>query len=161
VRRDPTLRLLAAYPVLHHALRQREVPDGAGGRVSPHQATVLAHLDKSAAQTLSELAAAVGVAMPTMSLLVDRLVHAGLIRRERDSDDRRRVALRLTAAGDRAAAARSLVDPERVRALLASLAPGERAASVEGVVTLANAARRLAGAGDGKEPTGKRGGKPS
>ncbi len=139
---DPHGRLLALYPVVHHALRQREVTE-AGQRLSAHQATVLAHLDRATSHTLTELAGAIGVALPTMSLLVNRLVDLGFVRRERDPGDRRRVALRLTAAGLRAAAARSLLDPERVRALLDLLSPDERAAGVDGLATLAKAARRL------------------
>jgi DNA-binding MarR family transcriptional regulator len=78
-----------------------------------------------------------------MSLLVDRLVRAGFIRRDRDPADGRRVALRLTDSGSRAVRTRSLLDPERVRALLASLPADERSAAVAGVLTLARAARRL------------------
>ena len=39
--RDPVALVLAAYPVLHHALRQRDVRAVGPGRVSAHQATVL------------------------------------------------------------------------------------------------------------------------
>ncbi len=141
--RDDDTRLLALYPVVHHALRQRAVTDPGGARLSPHQATVLAHLDRAAAHTLTELAGEIGVALPTMSLLVDRLVRHGFVRRERDAEDRRRIALRLTGSGVRAAAARSLLDPNRVRAALDLLTPEERAASLEGLATLAKAARRL------------------
>ncbi|MBM4187285.1 MAG: winged helix-turn-helix transcriptional regulator [Gemmatimonadetes bacterium] len=143
MRRDPVRQLLAAYPVLHHALRQRVVDDGAGGQLSVHQATALSHLDRVHASTLSDLARAMGVALPTMSLLVDRLAKAGMVRRERDDDDRRRVALRLTPAGERAARTKALIDPDRVRLLLASMAPADRSSSIAGVVSLAQAARRL------------------
>lgn len=154
--RDPVARVLAAYPIVHHALRQRDVVDpsgggggggagaaGAPGRLSIHQATVLAHLDRVASVTLTELAGRIGVALPTMSLLIDRLVRGGLVRRERDPADGRRVALRLTGAGARAAASRSLLDPDRVRALLDVLTAEERSIGVDGLVTLARAARRL------------------
>ncbi len=141
--RDPVAAVLAAYPVLHQALRQRDLA-GPAGRVSLHQATVLAHLVGTVPRTLSELAALMGVALPTMSLLIERLVRAGLVVRDRDARDGRRVSLRLTEAGGRAARARSVVDPERVRALLATLTPAERSAGVQGLTTLARAAERLA-----------------
>lgn len=150
--RDPVRQLLVAYPVLHHALKQRAVGDGTGGQISAHQATVLSQLDRAEPSTLSELASVMGVALPTMSLLVDRLTKAGLIRRDRDGDDGRRVALRLTTAGERAARASSLLDPERVRQLLASLSQPDRAASVAAVLTLAQAARRLAPADRSRSP---------
>lgn len=141
--RDPVATVLAAYPVLHHAVRQRDLKTAAGGKVSPHQATVLAHL-AAAPLAVSQLAAQVGVALPTMSLLVDRLEGAGLVRRDRDPGDGRRVLLALTDAGARVVRGRSLLDPDRVRALLALLPAEERAAGVDGLVTLARAAERLA-----------------
>lgn len=142
--RDAESRLLTLYPVVHHALRQRAVTDPTGHRLSVHQATVLAHLDRATSHTLTQLAGEIGVALPTMSLLIARLVDLGFVRRERDPEDGRRVALRLSAAGLRAAAARSLLDPERVRALLDLLTPEERSAGVDGLATLAKAARHLA-----------------
>lgn len=140
--RDAVSQLLAAYPIMHQALRQRDLATPAGRHLSTHQATALAHLDRTAAQTLGDLAHQMGVALPTMSLLVDRLVKAGMIRRDRDPADGRRVALRLTPAGVRVVTQRSLLDPGRVRALLSKLTPEERALGVEGVATLAKAARR-------------------
>lgn len=141
--RDPVTQVLTSYPVIHHALRQREVQAGGAG-VSAHQATVLAQVDGAAGKTLTELAAAMGVALPTMSLTVDRLVAGGWLERARDPADGRRVSIRLTEAGQRMIKTRSLIDPERVRALLASLTPAERAAGVLGLTTLARAAQRLA-----------------
>jgi DNA-binding MarR family transcriptional regulator len=139
----PESELLALYPVLHHALRQRAITDPGGRRLSAHQATVLAHLNRTASQTLTELARQLGVALPTISLLVNRLVGVGLVRRERDPRDGRRVALRLTAGGVRAVAARSLLDPSRVHALFGLLSADEQAAALAGLATLVRAARRL------------------
>jgi DNA-binding MarR family transcriptional regulator len=149
-------RVLAAYPLVHHACRRREVSDPGGRhRVSAHQATVLAQLDPAAGLMLTELAGRMGVALPTMSLLVDRLARAGLIRRERDPHDRRRAVLRLTPRGEQVRSSHSLLDPERVRALLARLTARERAQGVAGLVTLARAARQLAEVGPAPtEPSG-------
>lgn len=155
--RDAVTQLMTAYPILHHALRQREQVAVSGERVSAHQATVLAHLDAEDGQTLTELATTLGVALPTMSLLMDRLVRAGLVHRERDPADGRRVALRLTDVGASIVQAQSLLDPDRVRALLATLSSRERAAGVEGLVTLARAARRMADAAAQMPPSSKRG----
>ncbi len=136
--------LLSSYPIVHHALRPRD-PAGAGqGKLSEHQATILAQLDRAEPRTLTELAALMRVALPTMSLLVEKLVGGGLVRRDRDPGDRRRVLLRLSAAGERTLAGRSLVDPIRVRALLGVLNPAERVQGAEGLAVMARAARRLA-----------------
>ena len=151
---DPVARVLRTYPVLHNACRQRQTPGARGrGRVSSHQVSVLAQLDRRTSCTVSVLAAAMGVSLPTISLLVDRLARAGLIRKDRDPSDRRRIQLRLTAAGERVVQSRSLLDPDRVRVLLASLTPDELTLGVEGLATLARAARRM-GAGPVDGTTG-------
>ena len=143
--KDPVAQLLTAYPVLHHALRQRSVrgigPTAAA--VTDHQATLLAQLDQSTGRTMTDLAVAMGVALPTMSLSVDRMEALGLVKRERDPSDGRRVALRLTDAGARLARNGSLLDPARVRALLATLSPAERSAGIDAFITMARAAQRL------------------
>jgi len=140
---DPVRQVVDALPVLHHAVRSRADRRTGEGQVSDHQVTVLGQLDRAEPSTLTELAGRMRVALPTMSLLVERLVRAGLLRRDRDTADRRRVLLRLSAAGGRLLAGRSSIDAGRVRALLAGLTPAERAAGVEGLTTLARAARRL------------------
>jgi len=142
---DSVALVVAAYPVIHQACRQRGVTaPGRGPTISPHQATILSHLDRREGVTLTELAQAMEVALPTMSLTVTRLETEGLVRRERDAADRRRTALRLTAAGERLRLAASLLDPDRVRTLLDSMTPEERSAGVAGVLALARAARSLA-----------------
>jgi DNA-binding MarR family transcriptional regulator len=149
---DPVTRVLRTYPVVHNACRQRRVAGARGrGRVSAHQVSVLAQLDRRTPYTVSVLASAMGVSLPTISLLVDRLVRAGLIRKDRDPADRRRIQLRLTAAGERVVESRSLLDADRVRALLGSLTPEELTLGVEGLATLAQAARRM-GAGPVGDP---------
>ena len=150
--KDPVAQLLTAYPVLHHALRQRDVRAGglSGDTVTDHQVTLLAQLDQAAGGTMTDLAQAMGVAMPTMSLSVDRVEGLGLVKRERDPADGRRVTLRLTEAGLRLARSRSLLDPARVRALLAGLTSAERTAGIDAFVTFARAAQRL-----GRPPRGQ------
>lgn len=93
---------------------------------------------------MTGLAGMMEVALPTMSLLVDRLQRAGLVRRDRDPADGRRVLLQLTEDGAKAVRGRSILDPDRVRSLLGSLTPAERASGVDGLVTLARAAQKIA-----------------
>ena len=142
---DPVARVLEAYPLIHHACRQRRVRL-AGRAVSAHQATILAQLGRDTELTLGQLAQRMGVSLATMSLLVERLVRAGLIRRERDPRDGRRLRLTLTSTGARIRLAQSLLDPERVRQLLGLLTPAERAVGADGLDTLARAAQALGGA---------------
>src|SRR5215831_13168973 len=67
--------------------------------VTSHQATLLAVISSTPGLSLRELAETEGISAPSMSGHVDRLEAAGLIRRVRSSDDRRRVGLELTKEG--------------------------------------------------------------
>jgi DNA-binding MarR family transcriptional regulator len=68
--------------------------------VTGGQATLLAQIEKHGSIGLGELAAGEGVSPAAMSKHVDRLEAAGLATRS-TGDDRRRVAVELTAAGRR------------------------------------------------------------
>ncbi len=67
--------------------------------ITSHQATLLALVDGRPGLSLRELADAEGISAPSLSGHVDRLEAAGLLRRDRSSDDRRRVGLALTKEG--------------------------------------------------------------
>ena len=67
--------------------------------VTSHQATLLALVRARPGLSLRELASEEGISAPSLSGHVDRLEAAGLLRRIRSGDDRRRVGLELTADG--------------------------------------------------------------
>jgi DNA-binding MarR family transcriptional regulator len=69
--------------------------------ITARQATFLWLVKRSPGLSLAELAAEEGISPPAMSGHVDRLERAGLLERERSTDDRRRVGLRLTEEGER------------------------------------------------------------
>jgi DNA-binding MarR family transcriptional regulator len=69
--------------------------------VTARQTTLLWLVKRSPGLSLAELAAEEGISPPAMSGHVDRLERLGLLERERSSDDRRRVGLRLTTEGER------------------------------------------------------------
>jgi MarR family transcriptional regulator, organic hydroperoxide resistance regulator len=141
---DAAQRLLAAYPRIFFACHARHVRDPKTRRVlSAHQASILDHLDSVEAITLMGLAKHMGVTAATMSLGIERLVRRGYVRRERDSGDKRRLQLRLTPAGVRIREASSVLEPQRVRALLSGLATREREAALTGLELLARAADAL------------------
>ena len=62
---------------------------------------VLLHLDEVPGRRLrmTDLAAAVVISKSGLTSLVDRMEEAGLVAREPDPDDRRAIAVALTAAG--------------------------------------------------------------
>ena len=94
--------------------------------VTSHQVTLLWLVRSRPGLSLRELADEEGISAPSMSGHVDRLEAAGLLRRVRSTDDRRRVGLELTRSGNvllkRVRARRTTWLAER----LAQLDEGER-----------------------------------
>jgi len=134
-------RVLDAYPRIFFACHARHVRDPVSQRVlSRHQASILDHLDPTDATSLAGLAAHMGVTPATMSLAVDRLVKKGYVNRVRDAGDRRRLRLRLTAAGARVREASSMLDRARLETVLGRLSTAEREAAIAGFEALARAA---------------------
>ena len=143
---DAVHAILSAYPTIHSACRRRQLRDPASGkRLSDHQAGILDHLDPETPSTVSDLAARLRVTSATASLQLTQLARLRLVTRDRDQADARRAQVRLTEAGVRMRALRSLLDPERVRQALERLDPPEQAAVVAGLRLLAAAAGGLPG----------------
>jgi DNA-binding MarR family transcriptional regulator len=69
--------------------------------ITPRQATLLWLIRRNPGLSLRDLASLERISPPALSGHVDRLERAGLVERIRSDTDRRRVGLRLTAAGDR------------------------------------------------------------
>jgi DNA-binding MarR family transcriptional regulator len=71
----------------------------ATGEMTPSQFSALLNLDEAGALRLHELAAREGVAPPTMSRVIDGLVAADLVSRERDTNDARSSFISVTVQG--------------------------------------------------------------
>ena len=68
-------------------------------RAVANQRELLAAVAAAEPATLNQVAAAVGRGAPAISRAVETLVRAGLVDRQADPDNRRRLALRLSEAG--------------------------------------------------------------
>lgn len=93
-----------------HLLRSLAAVDRLAGLTSA-RLSALSVVVFAGPQSLGALAAAEGVAGPTMTRIVDGLAVAGLVERRQDSRDRRSVIVAATTAGEslmRAAAARRI-----------------------------------------------------
>jgi len=71
---------------------------------------------------------------------IDRLARDGYVKRAPDPRDGRRVALRITKPGARLRDQMTVLDPERVRKMLARMKPAERREALRGLELLARAA---------------------
>jgi len=126
--------VLECYPRIYFACHRRHVRDPRTHAVlSAHQASVLDHLDAVEGASLAELAGHMGVTPSTMSLTVDRLERGGYVTRGRHHPDKRRVDLKLTAAGARIKRQQKVLEPELVAALLGRLNDRRRKAALRGL----------------------------
>jgi DNA-binding MarR family transcriptional regulator len=95
--------------------------------LSVPQFRTLVWIDRHPAATLSAVAEHLGATLPTTSRIVDGLVSRGFLSRKERTDDRRQVALAITAAG------RAVLDPawsatrHEVELRLAALSADEQA----------------------------------
>ena len=91
-------QVLEVLPAVMNALRagmRGQLGDG----LSVPQFRCLNFIDAHAGASVSEVAAFLGVSLPTASVLVDRLVRAGVVLASTAAEDRRHSRLHLSAAG--------------------------------------------------------------
>jgi DNA-binding MarR family transcriptional regulator len=112
-------------------------------RISSQDASVLVHLNRDTGIRPSALAKHLGVAPSTLSATISRLEKLGYLSSKPAETDKRQRELRLTERGGEAIAATSVLNAERVRALVKKLTPAERKAAVHGLGRLARAAREI------------------
>jgi DNA-binding MarR family transcriptional regulator len=141
---DPDLLdVLLCYPQIYLAchVEHRTRGSSADGLTS-REASFLTHIAEGSSP--AALARHLGIGRSTLSAALARLEGLGLIETARDPVDARRKRVRLTGKGRTAIADGSVLDANRVAALLAEMSPDERRRGVEGLKLLAAAARRLA-----------------
>ena len=96
----------AAIATRFAALSHAFIADGPAERIDRARRSLLAAIASQEPATLNDVAGSVRRGAPVVSRAVDGLVRAGLVQREADPDNRRRLALRLTPEGrDQLAAA--------------------------------------------------------
>ena len=137
---DHVRRVQRAYPQLYLACHVDHTTRRRDHGLSDRDSSVLAHLDELSPVGAGVLARHLGVGPSTVTEAIDRLAAKGLVERTRRG---RRVELRITRAGIELMQASSVLDAERVGAMVAAVPARNRAAAVRGLELLADAARRL------------------
>src|SRR6266542_2998983 len=114
--------LLELFEETQRRMMARMDPSSAGEwlrlDLSTSQLKLLLWLCTAGAQPMGQIARTLGVAMPSATALVDRLVELGLAEREHDTADRRVVFARASAAGVALVARFRRVGEERMRHIL-------------------------------------------
>jgi DNA-binding MarR family transcriptional regulator len=98
----------------------------AGRGMTLLQLTALHLISALAPVTLTDLAQALGTRPPATSAMVDRLTHAGLVRRTPDPHNRRRVQLTLTADAEPISGGTDPDTARRLQAVLNDMSPKTR-----------------------------------
>lgn len=136
LRTDPTSRrVVTGLSKIGLALKTRSFQEAGERGLSPTQSQVLALLLSSSGRRLSSLCEEMGVKPATVSEAVATLVAKGLVRKGPAPEDRRAVALSLTAEGKRQAAA-SAGWPDFLVEAVDELSPAEQAAFLAGLVKM-------------------------
>ena len=112
-------------------------------KLSSHDSAILSHLDRSHGLSPRSLAKHLGVTASTLSASIKRLTNLGYLTCDAPANDKRRREIRLTDRGAEAMSATSVLDRERVRAMLKKLKPADRKAALNGLALLAGAARKI------------------
>ena len=135
-------RIQFAYPQIYHACHTRhERRRSTADHLSMRDSAILVHLDRDRPLTLGALAAHLGLAASTLSEAISRLEAHGFVQKTPEQD-RRRMALRLTAKAVRTVRATSVLESSRLKAILLRLTTEERRRVTDGLALLADGCRR-------------------
>jgi DNA-binding MarR family transcriptional regulator len=141
---DDVLEVQRLYPQIYIACHTDHVRAASTAwRISSQDASILVHLDRESGLSPRALAAHLSVAPSTLSAAIARLSEMGYLTSRPGEADRRKRELRLTARGAEAIASTSVLNAERVQALLNKLKPDERKTALRGLTLLAQAALQL------------------
>ncbi|CAN5510055.1 hypothetical protein BH10ACT11_BH10ACT11_13030 [soil metagenome] len=96
------------------------------GELTLSQHQVLMALDENEEMRVGELAVAAGIAAPTATRMLDRLEQDGFIERHPSANDRRAVAVSLTASGQEMLALKRDAVIDKILRVYEALEPGQR-----------------------------------
>jgi DNA-binding MarR family transcriptional regulator len=127
--------VLDAVPLVMRSIRA-EMRSHRAPDLSVPQFRSLVYLSRQKGPSLSDVAEHLGLTSPSASVMVDGLVIRGLVTRQVHPDDRRRVTLELTPAGQAAMEAAHEMTESRLAERLAELGEPERAGIVRAMQSM-------------------------
>ena len=151
-RREALLaEILGLEPAMHRAMGPARAKDWVDVDLTMSQLKILFVLHSSTipggehGPRVSEVARLLGVTLPTVTSVTDKLVERGLVRRDEDPSDRRQTLCRLTPEGRRAIDGLMAGSRAYTEALLGYLSEDEMAVILQSMRLLIGAAERFRG----------------
>ena len=133
--RDCAAELLEVVPMMMRVIRAK-VRAHSSPELSVPQFRALAFLGRNEGAMLGDVASFLVLTLSAASKLVDGLVTTGLVARESDPLDRRKIVLKLTTAGERKFAAVREATADFLTERVAEVSADERACITEAMRTL-------------------------
>ena len=130
-------QILEAVPMVMGAIRT-EMRSHRGSELSVPQFRVLIFLNRHEGASLSDIAEHLGLTLPSMSKMIDSLLARNMVTRQMHSEDRRCVALALTALGRQAMQSACKATESRLAERLVVLPAAERRTIIEAMQVLAS-----------------------
>lgn len=134
-------RTLSAYNVISKSINPANLYKI---ELTSSQIKVLATFVERDCYSMTELSQMLGVTLPTMTAMVDRLIQHGLVKRHRNENDRRVVLVKLTPEGKKVIDNIMTIRKQEIEKLFQVFSPQEVALfvdSMEQVARLLNKAR--------------------
>lgn len=128
-------QILDVTPILLQAIRS-EMRTLRKAELTVPQFRTLSFLNKHPGASLSAVAEFIGLTLSSMSILVNALVDRNLVTRTIDSDDRRRVNLTVTQAGQAMLVDAQQATEAHLADVVAGLSDSERAIVIDGMALL-------------------------
>lgn len=133
-------QIQACFPEIYFACHSAHNAQDLLG-LTPRDGTLLAHIASLDGMESGELARHLGRAKSTLSAALKKLEGLGLLLVERPAGDGRRRVLRITGKGREYVSRTSVLETERLGAVLRLLSETDQAAAVRGLQILAAACR--------------------
>jgi DNA-binding MarR family transcriptional regulator len=143
MKKERLIDIISAIPALMHALFHDIDPAELNLPVNRTQRKVLIVIDRLPGVTMTQISQMSGLEKGSFTPLADKLIAMGLVKRERDPGDRRKIMLRLTREGN--AIARKLIQNAEVHLerKLSRLESPERRELLEAFAVLSRYAEKL------------------
>ena len=127
--------ILETVPLIMRTIR-REMRSQSGPEMSIPSFRTLTYLNHHQGASLSEVAEHMGLTPPSVCKMIDGLVSRGLVQRVTSPDDRRRVELALTPAGQAMLRSARAHTQSRLAEMLAGLSPEQLTQVAQSLKTL-------------------------